>query len=94
MEGVWHRLGAVIRPRSTICPTKWVDYTGFDVMIVSLNKLETLVTKHPAQWSAIRDWLHNGGNLIVYGVGKKWQELDKLQRLLGLDDSNRKPEPA
>jgi hypothetical protein len=69
-------------------PTKWVDYAGFDVMIVSLDKLETLTAKHPAQWSAIRDWLHNGGNLIVYGVGKKWQELDKLQRLLGLADKS------
>ena len=58
-------------------------------MIVSLNKLETLVTKHPAQWSAIRDWLHNGGNLIVYGVGKKWEELDKLERLLGLANQSK-----
>ena len=70
-------------------PTKWIDYTGFDVMIVSLNKLETLVNKHPAQWSAIRDWLHNGGNLTVYGVGKKWEDLDKLERLLGLANQSK-----
>ncbi len=66
-------------------PTRWIDYTGFDLMIVSLDKLQTLSDKHPAQWSAIRDWLHNGGNLIVYGVGNNWEELDKLERLAGLD---------
>ena len=54
-------------------------------MIVSLDKLQTLSDKHPAQWSAIRDWLHNGGNLIVYGVGNNWEELGKLERLAGLD---------
>ena len=65
-------------------PTRWIDYTGFDVMIVSLDKLQTLIAKHPAQWSAIRDWLHNGGNLFFYGVGKKWEKLDDVERLLGV----------
>ena len=32
-------------------PTHWIDYTGFDLMIVSLDKLQTLSDKHPAQWS-------------------------------------------
>ena len=32
----------------------------------------------------IRDWLHNGGNLIVYGVGNNWEELHKLEQLAGL----------
>jgi hypothetical protein len=61
--------------------THWIDYNGIDVMLVSLEKLGTLKTQHPAQWQAIYDWIHNGGNLIVYDIGKRWNELSDLERL-------------
>src|SRR5690606_8704461 len=38
---------------------------------------------HPAQWKAIRRWLHgSGGNLLIYGVGDTWEELGQLESLL------------
>jgi hypothetical protein len=65
-------------------PTRWIDYTGFDIAIVSLSDLKTLIEQNPQQWSAIRDWQRSGGSLLVYGLGPKWKQLPDMEKLLGL----------
>jgi hypothetical protein len=69
-------------------PTKWIDYTGLDMTITSVEMLETLARRYPAQQGAICDWLHNGGTLVVYGVGANWEHVEQLDRLLGVSDAN------
>jgi hypothetical protein len=69
-------------------PTRWIDYSGCDVMLVSLDKLKILTKQHPAQWQAICDWLHNGGTLIIYQTGKRWSGLSDLEGLVCLNDSS------
>jgi hypothetical protein len=65
-------------------PTRWIDYTGFDLAIVSVNDLKTLIDQHAEQWKAIRNWQRNGGTLIVFDVGDKWQTRSELGTLLKL----------
>jgi hypothetical protein len=65
-------------------PTKWIDYTGFDLMIVSVRDLHTLVEQHAEQWKAIRAWQRNGGTIVIFDVGKEWEKLADLEKLLSL----------
>ena len=53
-------------------------------MIDTLSDINLLPSKSPQQWNAIRKWLHNGGTLIVFGAGDKWERIGELQQLLGL----------
>ncbi len=48
----------------------WNRLQRFDVMLISQDKLSVLKRDHSPQWKAICDWLHSGGNLIVYDAGK------------------------
>jgi hypothetical protein len=60
---------------------RWIDYTGFDVMVISLEKWKVLHEQNSAQWQAINGWLHNGGTLIVYDTGKRWGNIAEVERL-------------
>ena len=72
-------------------PTHWIDYSGIDVVVTSLETLKTLKQMHPAQAQAIHDWLRNGGTLFVYGVsvGLDWEDLEQVERLAGFADDDR-----
>ncbi|HEY2828081.1 MAG TPA: hypothetical protein VGJ04_10815, partial [Pirellulales bacterium] len=39
-------------------PTRWIDYSGIDVMLISMDKLDLLTQQQPSQWKGINDWLH------------------------------------
>jgi hypothetical protein len=62
-------------------PTRWIDYSGIDIVLASFDELKTLIKKHPAQWRAIQTWLRSGGNLVVYGLDKKLEKLKELESL-------------
>jgi hypothetical protein len=49
-------------------PKKWIDYTGLDIICLSLDELEKLKTANPEAWTAVRNWTAAGGNLWVHGV--------------------------
>jgi hypothetical protein len=65
-------------------PTQWIDYSGVDVVMCSRGDLQALADKFPDQWRAIGEWLRDGGNLVVYGVGKKWEQIAELEQTVGL----------
>ncbi len=66
-------------------PTRWIDYQGLDLVIGSLAEVQSLSTKHPRQWQALRLWVASGGNLCIYGFGPKptpWLKLPDLEKLI------------
>lgn len=65
-------------------PTKWIDYTCFDLTFVTWDDLELLVNKHPARWQAIRDWVATGPTLCVYDMPLDSEHLRALERRLDL----------
>ena len=75
-------------------PEQWLDYSGIDVVLLPLDKLNDLVTNHPSQWAAIRSMVNAGGGLWVYGVGDDWQRLPALEELLDLGGAGPGPSGA
>lgn len=65
-------------------PTKWIDYTCFDLTFVTFDDLKSLARNHPRRWQAIRDWLATGPTLCVYDIPLDSQHLGELERLLDL----------
>lgn len=64
----------------------WINYSGVDVVFLSLADLRKLASGKPAVWESIREWAQTGGNLCVYGVGEKYESLAELEKLLKLHD--------
>ncbi|HEX4148672.1 MAG TPA: hypothetical protein VHY20_06780, partial [Pirellulales bacterium] len=67
-------------------PESMVDYSQWAVVMIPLDELEYVVTQRRAAWSALRQWIVSGGNLMVYGLADMAGELPRLNRLLELSD--------
>ncbi|MCA9075154.1 MAG: hypothetical protein KDA93_08980 [Planctomycetaceae bacterium] len=70
----------VIEP--SMLPESWIDYSGLDIVALSLSELGKLSNDERA---AILKWVHCGGTLVVYNVAKPADESDDLTRLLELN---------
>lgn len=69
-------------------PERYVDYSGLDIVCLSLEEALDLAKQHAAAWTAIHRWTAAGGNLWIYGVGEDWGRLAELERLLDYPSSN------
>jgi hypothetical protein len=63
---------------------KWIDYTGLDLVFISLDDLRDMTGNHGPQWQAVRDSIATGSTLCVYGVGDVFARLEELEQLLEL----------
>ena len=61
-----------------------LGFSGVDIVLVSLDKLDELVKNQPKQWAALRKTIAAGGNLCVYAVGDQWERLAELEALIDL----------
>lgn len=77
---------SLISVRHDRLPTRWLDYSGIDIVCVALPTIERLVASEPARWRAICDWSAAGGNLIVSDVGDNFANLAALERHLRRGD--------
>jgi len=66
-------------------PEKWIDYSGLDLVCLSLEELDGLARQRPKAFRAIVEWTASGGNLCVFGAGGNWRRLGELESLLGLE---------
>ncbi len=65
-------------------PSRWIDYSAFDVVAISPEDLETLAITRPDALTALRQWTRAGGQLWVHAVGDGWKQLGDVERLLEL----------
>ena len=76
-------------------PSRWIDYTCFDLVFLSFGDLKVLTSSHPEPWRAIRDWAASGPALCVYDAGERFERLAELEQLLELsplsDDGKEAP---
>lgn len=63
-------------------PDRWIDYSGLDLVAVSLQTFAGLPEENR---TAILEWVHCGGTLLMYDVGRPARESKELKRLLALD---------
>lgn len=76
----------LISMRHDRLPTRWLDYSGIDIVCIPFPMVERLAASEPARWRAIRDWAAAGGNLIVSGAGDDFAALAALDRHLQRGD--------
>ncbi|MGQ0633166.1 MAG: hypothetical protein ACT4QC_01035 [Planctomycetaceae bacterium] len=65
-----------------LLPDSWLDYTGLDIVALSLEMLEELGAQVRV---ALIHWVEAGGTLLVYDVGAPAPESEALSRLLHLE---------
>ncbi len=68
-------------------PVRWIDYTCLSGIVVSLDDAKLMASDFPEQWQAIREWVHTGGWLCLYGTDGELgdDELKEMERLLEMD---------
>lgn len=69
-----------------LLPESWIDYTGLDIVAVSLDTFGKISA---AARAAVVQWVESGGTLIIYQVGQPAAQSKDLARLLDFD--NRPP---
>lgn len=52
-------------------PTNWLEYTSYDIAVVSLDDLRQLKDEYPERFEALLRFVRNGANLLVYRTGTK-----------------------
>jgi len=67
-------------------PTRWIDYTAFDVVSLSLSEVQQLVKTQPATWAAICDWVRAGGSLWISDAGQQLEHLPEISKLFKLPE--------
>jgi hypothetical protein len=65
-------------------PTRWLDYSCFDVVTLSADELESVRTAHPAALAAVWRWVMAGGQLWILDAGPGWQNLPAIEQTLQL----------
>ena len=73
------------RPSSEL-PERWIDYSGLDVVYITLDDLAKLEQRRPRALRAILEWTAAGGNLWIFGAGDDWKRLGEIEQLVGLLD--------
>jgi hypothetical protein len=68
-------------------PKRWIEYTCFDVVLMSATDLETLEKSNPVAMGAMQQWLRAGGQLWVTEVGKQLEQLEELSQQFQLADT-------
>lgn len=61
----------------------WINYSGLDLVFLSLPDVRDLAANRPGVWRALRAWTRSGGNLCVFGAGSDWHGLEELEQRLG-----------
>ena len=67
-------------------PTRWIDYTAFDVVALSLPEVELLRTQQPEAFNAIYRWVHAGGQLWIGDAGNELENVPAISKLLRLSE--------
>jgi len=60
-------------------PDRWIDYSGLDMVAISLDALAELDRERR---DAVLGWTHTGGRLLVFDVGEPAAESERLAELL------------
>ncbi|WP_459555723.1 hypothetical protein [Lacunimicrobium album] len=69
----------VVEPR--LLPTSWQGYSGVDFVAIAMETLSKLAVD---ERKPLVDWVHAGGQLLVFNIGKKPSESRELTDALSL----------
>lgn len=69
-------------------PAEWIEYTPFDLVVLSADELASLARRRPQQMAALRRWVRAGGNLWVMDVGRNWENLAETEQAMAVDEES------
>ena len=72
-------------------PTNWLEYSPYDIAVVSLEDLQRLQRSEQERWESLLKFVRTGGNLIVFGTGapqERFGRIAELEQLVGLKSEN------
>lgn len=69
-------------------PRRWIEYSNYDLVLLSLDDLRTLQQQAPEAHQALLRWTRAGGNLLVSGMGANGRHLAELEQLTNLDPAD------
>ena len=64
-------------------PTRWIDYSSLDIIVISFADAKLLATTHQERWQALCRWLASGATLRILGDAdspERRAEIDALLR--------------
>ena len=64
----------------------WLEYTPYDIVVVSFEDLNLLRQDHPEKWAALDQFVRSGGNLIVYDLSNENSSRAGLNAMFGFVD--------
>ncbi len=65
-------------------PTKWLGYSAFDAIELTLDQAQQLAKTNSAAFAAVLQWVRAGGQLWISDVGKEWEHLPQASQMVGL----------
>jgi hypothetical protein len=65
-------------------PARWLDYSCFDVVTLSVDELKFVNASNPKALAAITRWARAGGQLWILNAGEGWQKLPSIEQSLQL----------
>jgi hypothetical protein len=68
-------------------PDRWILYTCFDAVTLSLDELVILKEANPTAFAAMQSWVRAGGHLWIDNVGINFEKIPELSKLLQLRES-------
>lgn len=74
-------------------PTNWLEFTCYDIIVISMSDLQQMLELHPKKWSALKTFVRQGANLVIYAtapdaVDSNFANLNEISELLdGRSDS-------
>ncbi len=74
---------AVVKP--AMLPETWLGYSGLDIVAIPLEVLSGMEVETQ---TALLEWVHTGGTLLVYDVGEPANRSRSLASVLGIDASS------
>lgn len=74
-------------------PIHWIDYSAVDVVVLGPTELTQLQATRLKALTALRRWVHAGGQLWVHSIGANWDELAEVERCLDIESTLPLPEP-
>ncbi len=68
-------------------PTSWLEYTCYDIVVISMPDLQQMQEQHPKKWSALKTFLRQGANLVIYAtapdaVDSNFANLSEISEML------------
>jgi hypothetical protein len=76
----------VLSLAATEFPHRWIEYTCFDVVTMSMSELRALSQQNPNAFRAVARWLRAGGQLWINDAGAEYEHLPELSALFSLPE--------